>query len=102
MTSAPDRRRFIVTAAEAVRSPGSRLFTMQNASGSPIKALVFDAYGTLFDVYSVTSLCEQLYPGAGAALAAMWRGKQLQYSLLRSMMNRYEDFWRLTEDGLAY
>ena len=76
---------------------------MQNStSPRAIKALVFDAYGTLFDVFSVTSLCEQLFPGNGAALAVMWRGKQLQYSLLRSMMNRYKDFWQLTEDGLVY
>jgi 2-haloacid dehalogenase len=68
----------------------------------PIKAFVFDAYGTLFDVYSVTSLCEELFPGNGQALATMWRAKQLQYSLLRSVMNRYEDFWQLTEDGLVY
>ena len=67
-----------------------------------MKALVFDAYGTLFDVFSVTSLCEQLFPGKGTALAVMWRSKQLQYSLLRSMMNRYADFWRVTEDGLTY
>jgi 2-haloacid dehalogenase len=67
-----------------------------------IKALVFDAYGTLFDVYSVTSLCEELFPGNGSALALMWRAKQLQYSLLRSLMNRYEDFWQLTKDGLVY
>lgn len=76
---------------------------MQNSTASrTMKALVFDAYGTLFDVFSVTSLCEQLFPGNGSALAVMWRGKQLQYSLLRSMMNRYKDFWGLTEDGLVY
>jgi 2-haloacid dehalogenase len=67
-----------------------------------IKALVFDAYGTLFDVFSVTSLCEQLFPGNGNALAQMWRAKQLQYSLLRSMMGRYKDFWQVTQDGLVY
>lgn len=67
-----------------------------------MKALVFDAYGTLFDVLSVTSLCEQLFPGHGMALAGMWRAKQLQYSVLRSMMNRYKDFWQVTEDGLVY
>jgi 2-haloacid dehalogenase len=67
-----------------------------------IKALAFDAYGTLFDVYSVTSLCERLFPGNGMALATMWRAKQLQYTLLRSMMNRYKDFWQLTQDGLVY
>ena len=68
----------------------------------PIKALAFDAYGTLFDVYSVTALCEQLFPGNGTALAVMWRAKQLQYSLLRSMMDRYKDFWQVTQDGLVY
>src|SRR5580700_11719842 len=67
-----------------------------------IKALAFDAYGTLFDVFSVTALCEQLFPGNGTALAQLWRAKQLQYSLLRSLMGRYKDFWQLTEDGLLY
>jgi len=67
-----------------------------------VKALVFDAYGTLFDVLSVTSLCEILFPGSGAALAVTWRGKQLQYSLLRSLMERYVDFWQITHDALIY
>jgi len=67
-----------------------------------MKALVFDAYGTLFDVLSVTSLCELLFPGNGAALAMTWRSKQLQYSLLRSMMERYADFWQVTQDALVY
>lgn len=67
-----------------------------------MQALVFDAYGTLFDVLSVTSLCELLFPGKGAALAVMWRSKQLQYSLLRSMMERYADFWHVTQDALVY
>ena len=65
-------------------------------------AVAFDAYGTLFDVFSVTALCEQLFPGAGHALAQLWRTKQLQYSVWRSLMDRYEDFWRVTEDGLIY
>jgi 2-haloacid dehalogenase len=69
---------------------------------SPMKALVFDAYGTLFDVLSVTALCELLFPGSGSALALTWRSKQLQYSLLRSMMERYIDFWHVTEDALRY
>jgi len=67
-----------------------------------IKALAFDAYGTLFDVFSVTALCNTLFPGSGTALAQLWRMKQLQYSLLRSMMDRYKDFWQVTEDGLVY
>ena len=79
-----------------IPNPESRIPT-----GVP-KAFVFDAYGTLFDVMSVTSLCELLFPGSGTALAAMWRAKQLHYSLLRSMMDRYADFWQVTQDGLAY
>ena len=67
-----------------------------------MNALAFDAYGTLFDVFAVTSLCEELFPGNGIALATMWRTKQLQYTLLRSMMNRYKDFSQVTQDGLVY
>jgi 2-haloacid dehalogenase len=67
-----------------------------------MKAIVFDAYGTLFDVFSVTSLCEHLFPGYGKRLAEMWRTKQLEYSWLRSLMGRYRDFWALTEDALVY
>ena len=67
-----------------------------------MRAFVFDAYGTLFDVYSVTALCDQLFPGSGSALAQMWRAKQLQYSVLRSLMDRYEDFAQVTQDALVY
>ena len=67
-----------------------------------IEAFAFDAYGTLFDVFSVTTLCEELFPSAGTALAQLWRAKQLQYSLLRSLMGRHRDFWQVTEDGLVY
>jgi 2-haloacid dehalogenase len=67
-----------------------------------IEGLVFDAYGTLFDVFSVSALCERLFSGKGGALAQLWRAKQLQYSILRSLMGRYTDFWQLTEDGLVY
>jgi 2-haloacid dehalogenase len=67
-----------------------------------MRAIAFDAYGTLFDVFSVTALCEQLFPGRGEALAQLWRAKQLQYSLLSSMMHRYKSFWELTSDGLVY
>ena len=67
-----------------------------------MKAIAFDAYGTLFDVFSVTALGEELFPGKGDALAQLWRLKQLQYSILRSLMGRHRDFWRLTEDGLVY
>ncbi len=65
-------------------------------------ALVFDAYGTLFDVHSVVALCEELWPGRGAQLSQLWRTKQLEYTWLRSLMGRYEDFARVTEAGLRY
>src|SRR5260370_2530557 len=67
-----------------------------------MKTMAFDAYGTLFDVFSITALGEELFPGKGDALAQLWRLKQLQYSMLRSLMGRHRDFWRLTEDALVY
>jgi 2-haloacid dehalogenase len=67
-----------------------------------IKALVFDAYGTLFDVHSVISTCNQLFPGQGPALSQMWRAKQLEYTWLRSLMGRYKDFWKVTESALVF
>jgi 2-haloacid dehalogenase len=68
----------------------------------PIEALVFDAYGTLFDVHSVIALCNELFPGKGAALSERWRSKQLEYTWLRSLMGMYEDFWHVTESALLY
>jgi len=65
-----------------------------------LKALVFDAYGTLFDVHSVIATCNQKFPGQGPALSQAWRAKQLEYTWLRSLMGRYEDFWQVTESGL--
>jgi 2-haloacid dehalogenase len=67
-----------------------------------ISALVFDAYGTLFDVHSVARLADELFPGKGAALSAAWRTKQLEYTWLRSLMQRYEDFNRVTLASLAW
>lgn len=67
-----------------------------------ISALVFDAYGTLFDVHSVTRFAETLFPGKGAALSAAWRTKQLEYTWLRSLMGRYEDFNRVTVSSLEW
>lgn len=68
----------------------------------PVKALVFDAYGTLFDVHSVIKLCDELWPGKGTALSQLWRTKQLEYTWQRSLMQRYEDFTHITESGLRY
>src|SRR3954471_17779063 len=67
-----------------------------------ISALVFDAYGTIFDVHSVVRLAESYFPGKGAALSAAWRAKQLEYTWLRSLMGRYEDFNRVTLAALEW
>ncbi|QHQ63410.1 haloacid dehalogenase type II [Anaerocolumna sedimenticola] len=67
-----------------------------------IKAVVFDAYGTLYDVHSIVRKCEKIYPGKGYQISQVWRQKQLEYSWLRSLMDRYQDFWSLTGDALSY
>ena len=61
-----------------------------------IKAVVFDAYGTLFDVQSVASVTEEAFPGHGEVITQIWRLKQLEYTWLRSLMGRYQDFSAVT------
>ena len=65
------------------------------------RAVVFDAYGTLFDVNSLAAACEAVFPGKGEALNRLWRQKQLEYSWLRTAIGRYRDFWAITQDALA-
>lgn len=67
-----------------------------------LRAVLFDAYGTLFDVYSVALLAEQLFPGHGERLAVIWRDKQIDYTRLVSMSGRYQPFWDLTRAGLRF
>ena len=69
------------------------------------KAVLFDAYGTLFDVYSVAQLAEQLFPGYGQALSVLWRDKQIEYTRLVTTSNHgahYQPFWELTHAALVY
>lgn len=69
------------------------------------KAVLFDAYGTLLDVYSVGKLAEALFPTQGAALSVMWRDKQIEYTRLVTTSNDgafYQDFWSLTRAALRY
>jgi len=110
------RRDFLKVAAIGGAAAGAGLFSvtggaaqMSGTSGGKaahdlkkIKGLAFDAYGTLYDVHSVIELAEQLFPGQGTALSNAWRLKQLQYTWQRSLMNRYADFWKVTEDGLVF
>jgi 2-haloacid dehalogenase len=75
-----------------------------------IKAVVFDAYGTLFDVYSIQVLAEELYPSQGADIAVKWRDKQIEYTRLitqsdphnSSGSKYYQPFWELTKLSLEY
>jgi 2-haloacid dehalogenase len=67
-----------------------------------VKAVVFDAYGTLFDIQSVAAVTEQAFPGYGEIITQIWRIKQLEYTWLRSLMRRYEDFSVITRESLAY
>ena len=66
-----------------------------------IRGYVFDAYGTLFDVHSVVEAGREITDDP-AALSLLWRGKQLEYTWLRSLMGRYEDFWSVTADALRH
>jgi 2-haloacid dehalogenase len=66
------------------------------------QALVFDAYGTLYDVHSVIRRCDEFWPGKGAALSQLWRQKQLEYTWQRSLMRRYVPFSQITREALAY
>ena len=67
-----------------------------------IKAVVFDAYGTLYDIQSVAAVTEAAFPGYGEIITQVWRIKQLEYTWLRSLMRRYQDFSVITRDSLAY
>lgn len=67
-----------------------------------IKSVVFDAYGTLYDVQSVAPVIFESFPDHGDVITQVWRIKQLEYSWLRSLMGRYEDFWEITKESLLF
>lgn len=67
-----------------------------------IKSVVFDAYGTLYDVQSVASVIDESFPDHGDVITQVWRLKQLEYSWLRALMGRYVDFWDITKESLLF
>jgi len=67
-----------------------------------LSAVLFDLYGTLLDVHSVAARADQLFPGRGAALSQLWRDKQLEYTRLRTMSNRYVPFTQVVDEALQY
>lgn len=66
------------------------------------RAVAFDAYGTLFDVHSITALAETLFPGEGASLSEQWRQSQIDITRLRTLSSHYADFRQVTEDALVF
>jgi 2-haloacid dehalogenase len=66
-----------------------------------VKGIVFDMYGTLVDVGAVAEACKQVAPEA-VAFTTHWRAKQLEYTFLRTLMGRYRDFWKVTEEALEF
>ncbi|NML86851.1 haloacid dehalogenase type II [Polaromonas sp.] len=77
----------------------------RSVSPVALNAVLFDAYGTLFDVYSVGLLAEQLFPGQGQTLGVVWRDKQIEYAGLVTTSNHgahYQPFWDLTRAALLY
>lgn len=85
---------------DSVSLPGAA--AAMQALPVPPRAVLFDAYGTLFDVHSVSLLAEQLFPGQGMALSQRWRDKQIDYTRLTSMSGTYQPFWTLTRAGLRH
>jgi 2-haloacid dehalogenase len=75
---------------------------MERPAGVAPRAVLFDAYGTLFDVYSVGVAAERLFPGAGERLGVLWRDKQIEYTRLSSMSGRPRSFRDCTRAGLRY
>lgn len=65
------------------------------------KIIVFDVYGTLYDINSLEEKCEELFPKHGALLCKQWRKRQLEYTWIRTLMKQYENFWIITKDALC-
>lgn len=67
-----------------------------------IQAIAFDAYGTLFDIYSIRQIAEKLFPQHGTVLVELWRDKQIEYTRLRTLCSTYKPFWEVTQDALVF
>ena len=76
--------------------------TPDQGPAAAVKAVLFDAYGTLFDVYSIGVAAERLFPGAGERLGVIWRDKQIEYTRLSSMSGRIRSFRDCTRAGLRF
>jgi 2-haloacid dehalogenase len=95
------RRRAFLSAALGAISLFARSSAPAEARSGRIKALALDGF-TTFDPRPLAALAEELFPGKGAALSAAWRTRQFEYTWLRTAMQRYADFWTVTEQALVF
>jgi 2-haloacid dehalogenase len=95
-----NRRQFLTAAAIASGSLLAKNSLFASVK-SPIEAIAFDAF-PIFDPRPVFALCETLFPGKGTELNNAWRTRQFEYTWLRSMSQRYADFWQVTQDSLVF
>src|SRR6266545_6878512 len=97
-----NRREFLNLIAGSVATALVVSTPLARAATSPeIKAIAFDAF-PIFDPRPVFALVEQLFPGQGTDLSNAWRTRQFEYTWLRTVSQRYADFWQVTEDALAF
>lgn len=75
---------------------------MQSIKGKPVEAIVFDAYGTIFDVHSAVMHHASTLGALAQPVSDLWRSKQLEYTWIRTLSGRYRSFWQLTEESLDY
>ncbi len=90
---------FVGAGAAALALPAESV--MAAVSGAKIQAIAFDGLA-VFDVRPVAVLSEQIFPGRGAEMSALWRARQFEYTWLRTLGRQYADFWQVTEEALAF
>ena len=97
-----NRRKFVGLAAGVIaRSLGGRAAVSTGSDGVRVQAIAFDAF-PIFDPRPIFALVEELFPGRGAELSKAWRTRQFEYTWLRTVADRYADFWEVTEDALVF
>jgi 2-haloacid dehalogenase len=96
-----DRRGFMRRAGTVAAAAYSGAFPTRLFAQPAAKAILFDAF-PIFDLAPVGAVTEQLFPGKGKELAALWRSRQFEYQWLRVLSHSYADFWTITEDSLVF
>jgi 2-haloacid dehalogenase len=102
------RRDFTALAAKTIAAgmvlhsaPAGAATTNPATAESKVTCIAFDALA-IFDVHAIAALADQLFPTRGAELMTLWRARQFQYTWLRTIAQRYADFWQVTEDALVF